>query len=458
MNFRDWSISSRFALDVLSVSLAFVVSMWFSHGFDLPLRKRDFLHWIILVVSWFQYGDLAEYYTNYRLKNVTNDVLMALRMTVVILFVYSATAFLIDSGGDERIGLAVFSTVLFPLIFTRKYFFRRLSLILSDNWREQVIFVGNSSVVREILGAIQVRPWMGYRLMGRVEVDKSSYEIETLLDEIDGLLRTVKPNRVFIDEKSIRRVDLDRVITQCFSHTVQPFILPEGLKFYSERYQVQFFDDIPIIAVRKNPLERLRYKTVKRLFDIVFSGLLLITVLPVVFLAIAITIKLNSRGPVFFVQKRWGMNNIPFNAFKFRSMTTGSEDVVAGKYQQAQRNDPRITRVGAILRKTNLDELPQFINVFLGDMSVVGPRPHPEPLNMESKDVVDNYLQRHLVKPGVTGWAQVNGARGETRKVSQMQKRVDYDIWYIENWSFMLDIRIIFQTVWNMYKGEQHAF
>jgi putative colanic acid biosynthesis UDP-glucose lipid carrier transferase len=184
----------------------------------------------------------------------------------------------------------------------------------------------------------------------------------------------------------------------------------------------------------------------------------LLTVLPPVFLIIAILIKLNSKGPVFFVQKRWGMNNVPFSTLKFRSMTTESSDVVEGKYQQAQQGDARITKIGAFLRKSNLDELPQFINVLLGDMSVVGPRPHPGPLNEESKEVVTNYLQRHLVKPGITGWAQVNGARGETKKVSQMQKRVDYDIWYIENWSFALDIRIVLQTVWNMYKGDDHAF
>jgi putative colanic acid biosynthesis UDP-glucose lipid carrier transferase len=298
---------------------------------------------------------------------------------------------------------------------------------------------------------------MGYSIMGRVDFEKG-YSIDDMIKRLNNLIDSAKPNRVFIDEISLNRDDLDRVVSECLSHTVQPFVLPQGLKFYSERYQVQFFDDIPIIAVRKNPLERLRYKTLKRIFDIVFSGLLLVTVLPPLFVLIAIFIKLDSKGPVFFSQTRWGLNNIPFMAFKFRSMSTDSEDVKDGKYQQAKKNDSRITKVGAILRKSNLDELPQFINVMLGDMSVIGPRPHPEPLNVESKKVVDNYLQRHLVKPGITGWAQVNGARGETKHVSQMQKRIDYDIWYIENWSFMLDIRIVFQTVWNMYKGEKHAY
>lgn len=458
MNFRDKSIALRFLVDVLSVSIAFGVALWISHNFNMPIRRRDFLHWFILMFGWFQFVENVDYYNDFRSKNVTHDILIALRMTFILLIVYGITAFLIDAGGDERIGFLVFFLVLFPLLFVRKYLFRRLSMIFSINSRERVVFIGSSSVSVEISDSIRKRPWMGYSVMGTIQVDQTNYNLEDIIRQMNELVERVNPHRVFIDEKSLKRSDLDNVVTECLSHTVQPFILPEGLKFYSERYQVQFFDDIPIIVVRKNPLERLRYKTLKRAFDIIFTMLLFLTVLPLVFLLIAIIIKLDSKGPVLFVQKRWGLNNQPFNAFKFRSMSTSSEDVVDGKYQQAQKNDARVTRVGAILRKTNLDELPQFINVFLGDMSVVGPRPHPEPLNVQSKDVVNNYLQRHLVKPGITGWAQVNGARGETKKVSQMQKRVDFDIWYIENWSFMLDIRIIFQTAWNMYKGEEHAY
>lgn len=458
MNFRDRSIAIRFAIDILTVSVAFGIALWFSHGLEMPFRKRDFLHWFILMFSWFQFSEHVEYYNSFRHKNVTHDILSTARISSILIVIYAIMAFLIDSGGNDRLGLLVYSVVLFPLLFVRKYVFRRVSMVLHVRDVDRVVFVGHSSVSQEISDTMRKRPWMGYSVMGRVDVIKTEYKVDEVLSQLNHLLEKVKPTRVFVDEKSLRRSDLDAVVSECMSHTVHPFVIPEGLKFYSERYQVQFFDDIPIIAVRKNPLERLRYKTLKRGFDVAFSGLLLLTVLPILFLIIAVIIKLDSKGPVFFIQKRWGMNNVPFDALKFRSMTNSSEDVVQGRYQQAQRNDPRITKVGAILRKTNLDELPQFVNVFLGQMSVVGPRPHPEPLNLESIDVVDNYLQRHLVKPGITGWAQVNGARGETRKVSQMQKRVDYDIWYIENWGFGLDIRIIFQTVWNMYKGEKHAF
>ncbi len=457
MNFRDRSIALRFLVDLICVTIAFAIAIWLSHGFELPVRKRDLLHWFILLFGWFQFVDNLDYYNNFRLKNAAQDLLISMRIAVVMVIIYSISAFLVDTGGDGRIGFVAFFVVLFPLLFLRKYLFRRLFHFLSSNRKDKVLFVGNSKVSWEIHEAIRRRPWMGYSICGRLEFEKD-YSIEPMLIELSRLLDTHKPNRVFIDEKSLKRDDLDRVVSECLSHTVQPFVLPQGLKFYSERYQVQFFDDIPIIAVRKNPLERFRYRTLKRMFDLVFSGLLLLTVLPPLFLLIAILIKLDSKGPVLFTQNRWGLNNIPFKAFKFRSMRADSQDVKEGKYQQAKKNDDRITKVGAFLRKSNLDELPQFINVLLGDMSVVGPRPHPEPLNVESMKVVDNYLQRHLVKPGITGWAQVNGARGETKQVSQMQKRVDYDIWYIENWSILLDVRIVLQTVWNMYKGEKHAY
>ncbi len=140
-------------------------------------------------------------------------------------------------------------------------------------------------------------------------------------------------------------------------------------------------------------------------------------------------------------------------------MVVSSNDVDEdGKFRQASKDDPRITKIGRILRKTNLDELPQFWNVLKGEMSIVGPRPHPTPLNLESKDKVHLYMLRHLVKPGITGWAQINGYRGETKDISKMQKRIDYDIWYIENWSFFLDLQIIIMTIWNMLKGDPNAY
>lgn len=174
---------------------------------------------------------------------------------------------------------------------------------------------------------------------------------------------------------------------------------------------------------------------------------------------ISLIIKLTSKGPVFFKQDRWGLNNKTISCLKFRTMVTQSCDIdEEGNYLQARKDDPRVTRIGKFLRKTSLDELPQLFNVLVGSMSLVGPRPHPVPLNITSKDSVEKYMMRHWVKPGITGWAQVHGYRGETKDGFLMKKRVKYDLWYIEHWTFWLDLQIMVQTLVNMVKGEKNAY
>jgi len=192
----------------------------------------------------------------------------------------------------------------------------------------------------------------------------------------------------------------------------------------------------------------------KRLFDIVFSIMVSILLLSWLIPLMAILIKLDSRGPVFFVQLRSGINNRPFLCFKFRSLKLNNESDT----KQVTQNDNRFTRLGKFLRKTNLDEMPQFLNVMMGDMSIVGPRPHMLKHTDEYSQLIGEYMVRQFLKPGITGWAQVNGYRGETKQVYLMHKRVEHDLWYMEHWSLWLDIRIIFMTIVNAIKGEKNAF
>ena len=216
---------------------------------------------------------------------------------------------------------------------------------------------------------------------------------------------------------------------------------------------------MPTISVIDLPLDQWQNKLVKRTFDILFSLLVFFTIGILLFPLIALFVKLSSKGSVFFKQERWGLNNQRIICYKFRTMYFQSSEVDAnGKYQQAKENDPRITLIGKFLRKTNLDELPQFLNVLLGNMSVVGPRPHPTPLNIESMHTIDNYMLRHIVLPGISGWAQVNGCRGETRTALDMQKRVDFDLYYIHRWTFWLDCQIVLQTIINLFRGDQNAY
>lgn len=192
----------------------------------------------------------------------------------------------------------------------------------------------------------------------------------------------------------------------------------------------------------------------KRVFDIIFSGLVIVFILTWLIPLLALLIKLESKGPVFFIQYRTGRNNMNFPCLKLRSMYVNDE----ANAKQATRHDSRFTRIGRILRKTNLDEMPQFLNVFMGDMSIVGPRPHMLRHTEEFSRVIQQYMIRHFLKPGITGWAQVCGLRGEITEESHLRRRIEHDIWYMENWSVYLDLRIIFLTIRNTIKGDENAF
>lgn len=217
---------------------------------------------------------------------------------------------------------------------------------------------------------------------------------------------------------------------------------------------IEDIDSMPVMSLRAEPLHMLNNRVKKKIFDCVVSCLVIVLVLSWLVPIIGLLIKLESKGPVFFKQLRSGKNNKAFWCYKFRSMTVNDRS----DELQATKNDFRVTKIGAFLRKTSLDEFPQFFNVLKGDMSIVGPRPHMLKHTEEYSALINKYMVRQFLKPGITGWAQVNGYRGETRHTSLMKKRVEHDIWYMENWSLMLDIRIIFMTMINVFRGEAAAY
>jgi putative colanic acid biosynthesis UDP-glucose lipid carrier transferase len=217
---------------------------------------------------------------------------------------------------------------------------------------------------------------------------------------------------------------------------------------------IDYLHDLPILTVRKEPLEEVVNRVIKRVFDIVVSTAVAVFILSWLVPLLGLLIKLETPGPIFFVQIRSGKNNKPFRCYKFRSMGVNRE----ANTTQATKNDKRVTRIGRILRKTSVDELPQFLNVLKGEMSVVGPRPHMLKHNRSFSQLAEDYMIRQFLKPGITGWAQVNGYRGEITELLHIKKRVEYDLWYLENWSLQLDLRIMFMTVYNVFHGEKNAY
>lgn len=219
------------------------------------------------------------------------------------------------------------------------------------------------------------------------------------------------------------------------------------------------FKDVPVIPISIGRLNESPWKQIKRLSDVLLSLLLLVFVFSWLWPIIIFSIKLSSRGNVFFKQERFGKNNRKFVVYKFRTLCENSRQFdPSGTFLQVTKDDPRVTAIGKILRRTNLDELPQFLNILKGDMSLIGPRPHLSVMDLQFKDKISNYMLRYSVRPGITGWAQVNGFRGETKDSFFMQKRVEHDLWYIENWSLGLDLYIIFLTIVKMLKGDPNAY
>ncbi len=278
-----------------------------------------------------------------------------------------------------------------------------------------------------------------------------------ILGDVDSAIDFIKNNpidEVYCTLPDTAERKILSLMAFCENNMIRFYIVPVVHRYMKKALKLDSLGNIPVFALRDEPLRYPLNKFVKRTFDIVFSLCFLVTLFPIIFVVVAVGIKIGSPGPIFFTQERTGKKGRSFKCIKFRTMRVNGQADTA----QAVKGDPRVTRFGAFLRRTNLDELPQFINVLAGDMSVVGPRPHMLKHTIEYSAIIDKYMLRHLAKPGITGWAQVNGYRGETKEVSLMEKRVEHDVWYIENWSFFLDLKIIYLTVRNMIKGEKNAY
>ncbi len=231
-------------------------------------------------------------------------------------------------------------------------------------------------------------------------------------------------------------------------------IVPDFNHFIRKPVHLDYLKDIPVLSLRKEPLDDVGNRIKKRLYDLAISSLVIIFILSWLVPIIALLIWLDSRGPKFFIQQRSGKGGKTFNCIKFRSMKVNKDS----NEKQATKNDSRVTKLGSFLRKSNLDEMPQFFNVFMGDMSIVGPRPHMLKHTDDYSKLLNKYMVRHFLKPGITGWAQIHGYRGEIKHMQDISNRVEYDLWYLENWSLWLDTRIILMTAFNMVKGEKNAY
>jgi putative colanic acid biosynthesis UDP-glucose lipid carrier transferase len=344
-------------------------------------------------------------------------------------------------------------------------FWRFLSMYIIKTYRKQgnnyrsIALVGLNKNIATLIDEIYLKPKYGYRIAGLFTDANVKNQLEDYykggLSEIIAFLDNNAVDEIIISLPHHAGKLINDLFRYADNNMIRVRVIPEFSEYLSQTFSIDYVQNIPILKLRSEPLNSITNRTLKRFFDILFSLIIVFFIFTWLFPIIAIIIKLTSKGPVFFVQERTGKDGVAFNCFKFRSMSVNNNS----DNLQATKNDARVTVFGAFMRKTSIDELPQIINVVLNQMSLVGPRPHMLKHTDEYRVLVDKFMVRHFAKPGVTGWAQINGFRGETKLVKDMENRAAADIWYIENWSFFLDIKIVLSTAWSMaFKKDENAF
>lgn len=388
-------------------------------------------------------------------------VLCAIRNTVLHALVFISIITLTDIGtASARFFISFYSIFFFCLTCYRlsfRYILKKYRKYGGNS--RSVILIGSNKNMMELYEEMAGDPTTGFRIIGYfsdLPSDSFSTSIRYLgtPKEVVGYLQYNLIEQVYCGLPSTRGDEILPIINYCENHLIRFFNIPNVRNYLHRRVHFEMFGKVPIFTIREEPLMLLENRILKRTFDLFFSLLFLCTLFPFIYIIVGIAIKVSSPGPVFFKQRRSGENGQEFWCYKFRSMCVNKDC----DKQQATKNDPRKTKLGDFLRKTSIDELPQFINVLLGQMSVVGPRPHMLKHTKEYSELIDKYMVRHFIKPGITGWAQVTGFRGETKELWQMEGRVERDIWYLEHWTFLLDMYIIYKTVRNVVCKDKKAY
>jgi putative colanic acid biosynthesis UDP-glucose lipid carrier transferase len=421
--------------------------------------------WMIVLsgLIWYLCARAFHFYTSITLFTYSQELTIFIRLLLTHLLVQVFLLVLIlDDFTKYRTLIFLYNGLLLLVIPLYKYLYRVVAAYVRNQYKyvRKILVVGSSDLSPTLYRSGILINNLRYQLVGFVGEPPANALGSTYLGtvaQLQEILTMHAIDEVFLALPSHQTEEINLVIDYCEQAQVQVNVINDFNRLGAGALKLTSYAGLPVVGLRYFPLDDAENRIFKRAFDIVFSLVVLVLFLSWITPLLAMLIKLNSRGPVFFRQDRWGINNKKIVCYKFRTMIHNGHHSNE-PFRQAARQDDRVTALGRLLRKTSLDELPQFFNVLRGDMSVVGPRPHPIPLSLESKDVVQHYMMRHLVKPGITGWAQVNGSRGEIQSPLQMSRRVAFDLWYIENWSFWLDCQIIFQTIVNLIKGDERAY
>ena len=451
----------HFTGDVFLLNIAFLTSYLFYNKIYPLFSFNDHYSFLLIAFNllWVIIALLLHPYNIDRVVKPASIIGGLLKIIFLhVLFIFAFLFFI--KGYYYSRGQLFFTYVAFCFLVTT---WRLAFIYLIKAYRKSgsnfrtVVIIGAGPLGQRVYNYFKSDPSLGFKFLGFF--DDAPHNVknqELVLGSVSELKEYAKKER--IDEvyytlpisHTYKIMDL---MNYADNNLIRFKIIPDFRAFLDKKVTIDFYNNIPVLSLRKDPMENVFNLFLKRAFDIVFSISIILLIFPWLLPLISLLIKLTSPGPVFFKQKRTGRDNKEFFCYKFRTMKLNKE----ADQLQASTNDPRITPIGRFLRKTSLDELPQFFNVLIGDMTVVGPRPHMLKHTDDYSVAIDKFMVRHFVKPGITGWAQVRGYRGETQNPDKMVKRISHDLWYMENWSFLLDIKIILLTIRSVFKGDKNV-
>ncbi len=441
--------------DLICLNLGVFIANQFRFGALLIVDDAYYSLQILLNGLWvlvFFSAGLHEIHREQRLLDHLNKVLTALVINLAVVFaIWFATKPFYYSRQHLFYTYFIFTIAL---IFWRSlwHYFIRYYRSKGFNVRN-VVVVGYGDMAQEMIYFIKNNKGLGYNLVGVFDDDECEDKLGAT-NEVEEYAEINNVDIMFCVLNKLNETRVNDLINFAESNLIKVKIISQFSRLGNQNLSVQNYGPIPVLNVNAIPLDNKINQMTKRLFDVLFSGLFMVFVLSWLIPIVGLFIKMESKGPVFFKQLRHGRGNKPFLCWKFRTMVVNDES----DEKQATKGDVRITKMGAILRRTSIDEIPQFINVFLGDMSVVGPRPHPIKLNETFQPSIEKFWQRHAVKPGITGLAQAKGFRGETSEFSDMSGRVRLDRFYVKNWSLILDFKIIVLTIVSILRDNENAY
>lgn len=419
----------------------------------MPFHANEIYYSIFISFSWFIIAANLGFYEVYRYTKVISILNCALKQGILFyLFCLGLEYFYSETSNQQKVLLFV-SSVLFLVLFIKLfiyYFLRKFRILFGGNSR-RVVLLGNDININPLKTFFIDYPDYGYKLIKVFSLEDNKKQ---RIEECLTYALEIKIDEIYCSMADLSENQINEIVDFADNNLKTLKFIPNENQIFSSSTKFEYYDYIPIISLRNIQLDETLNKIIKRVFDLVFSTLIIVGILSWLTPIMAIIIKWESKGPLFFIQKRNGLNYNEFDCYKFRSMEVNDK----ADLDLSSKNDIRITKVGKFIRSTSIDELPQFFNVLLGDMSVVGPRPHMVSVANLYAIKVDKFMARHFIKPGITGLAQTKGFRGEVETDEDIINRVKYDIFYMENWSILLDIKIIFNTIFNVLTGDEKAY